>query len=88
MNIESAIPEAVRFRVEFKRKFSFLEMYRAFIYVPRALKKVKANKVVNPDFLKRLELAVTEVNGCYACSYKHTKMALRQGMSGEEISSL
>jgi len=26
-------------------------------------------------------LAVTEVNGCAACSYQHIMMALRQGMS-------
>ncbi|EGV43713.1 carboxymuconolactone decarboxylase family protein [Bizionia argentinensis JUB59] len=90
MNIDIAIPEKVRSRVEFKRRFSLIEMYSAFIYVPRALKMVsvnKQNKLVNPDLLKRLELAVTEVNGCLACSYQHTKMALRQGMSGEEISS-
>ena len=32
-------------------------------------------------------LAVTEVNGCAACSYAHTTFALREGMSNEEISS-
>lgn len=32
-------------------------------------------------------LAVTEVNGCAACSWAHTRMALSQGMSAEEISS-
>jgi len=37
--------------------------------------------------LERLQLAVTEVNGCAACSYHHTKMALSQGMSNDEISS-
>jgi AhpD family alkylhydroperoxidase len=37
--------------------------------------------------VERLQLAVTEVNGCAACSYQHTKMALRQNMSNEEISS-
>ncbi|MFC0273464.1 carboxymuconolactone decarboxylase family protein [Metabacillus herbersteinensis] len=30
-------------------------------------------------------LAVTEVNGCEFCSYSHTKIALEQGMSQEEI---
>jgi AhpD family alkylhydroperoxidase len=30
-------------------------------------------------------LAVTEVNGCEACSYAHTLMALRKGFSNEEI---
>src|SRR5699024_7932706 len=32
-------------------------------------------------------LAVTEVNGCEICSYGHTKYALEQGMSNEEIKS-
>lgn len=81
----SAIP-----RVEFKRKFSFLELYRALIYIPSAISKLKSNSksnLVSSDFVERLQLAVTEVNGCPACSYQHTKMALRQGMSNEEISS-
>lgn len=43
--------------------------------------------LVDQHFLKRMQLAVTEVNGCAACSYQHAKMALRDGMSGEEISS-
>jgi AhpD family alkylhydroperoxidase len=37
--------------------------------------------------VERLQLVVTEVNGCAACSYQHTQMALKQGMSNEEISS-
>ncbi len=43
--------------------------------------------LVGKDFVRRLQLAVTEVSGCAACSYEHAKMALRQGMSNEEISS-
>lgn len=78
-------------RTEFKRKFSLWEMYRAFTYIPRAAVQLYGNsksRLVDNYLLKRLQLAVTEVNGCPACSYAHTKMALRQGMSGEEISSL
>src|SRR5690606_20160255 len=47
----------------------------------------KRKKLVNKDFVERLQLAVTEVNGCAACSYAHTYMALKQGMSSEEINS-
>lgn len=64
-------------------------MYRAFVYIPRAMKKMIGNnksKLVDNDLVRRLQLAVTEVNGCSACSCQHTKMALEQGMSGEEIS--
>ncbi|MDD3721125.1 MAG: carboxymuconolactone decarboxylase family protein [Lutibacter sp.] len=84
------IPESISSRIEFKRKFSLWEMYRSFIFFPRAMAKMIGNnksKLVDNDFIRRLQLAVTEVNGCPACSYQHTKMALQQGMSGEEISS-
>lgn len=75
---------------EFKRKFSFLELYRALVFVPRAMLKLVGNnksKLLSPEFVERFQLAVTEVNGCPACSYQHTKMALRLGMSNSEISS-
>lgn len=77
-------------RREFKRKFSFLELYCSLVYLPRAIsKRIVNNKsnLVSKELIERLQLAVTEVNGCPACSYQHTKMALRQGMSNEEISS-
>lgn len=78
-------------KAEYKRKFSFGEFYRAGLYFSRAtLKLVKNNKskLVDKQFIERLQLAVTEVNGCVACSWAHTNMALKQGMSNEEISSL
>ena len=90
MENDIKIPETISSRVEFKRKFSFLEMYRSFVFLPGAAFKLlgnKKSKLIDQDLVKRLQLAVTEVNGCAACSYQHTKMALRQGMSNEEISS-
>jgi len=84
------VPESISLRMGFKRKFSLWEMYRSFVFVPRAASKIAGNKkskLLHPDFIERLQLAVTEVNGCAACSYQHTKMALRQGMSNDEISS-
>ena len=90
MDKDIIIPEAISSRIEFKRKFSLGELYRALVFVPRAILVMKDNKkknFVNENFVERLQLAVTEVNGCPACSYQHTKMALRQGMSNEEISS-
>lgn len=85
------IPETISSQTEFKHKFSLWEMYRAFAFLPRAIiKMIENNKsqLIHNDFVKRLQLAVTEVNGCSVCSYGHAKMALRQGMSGEEISCL
>lgn len=90
MKQETIIPEEISMRTEFKRKFTFIQMYFSFIYAAGAfsvLSKNKKNGLLHPDFVERLQLAVTEVNGCAACSYQHTKMALKQGMSSEEISS-
>ncbi|MBK8025240.1 MAG: carboxymuconolactone decarboxylase family protein [Chloroflexi bacterium] len=43
---------------------------------------------ISKAFQERLMLAVTHVNGCRYCSYFHTKVSLREGMSGEEIAEL
>lgn len=75
---------------QYKRKFSFMELYLSYLYVPRAMVKLRKNKkeeLISQHFIKRIQLAVTEVNGCAACSYAHTTFALREGMSNEEISS-
>lgn len=90
MKQEITIPEEISSRIEFKRKFSFGEMYQSFVNAVGAIPTLRKNKksgLVHPDFIERLQLAITEVNGCAACSYAHTKMALKQGMSSEEISS-
>ena len=90
MTKKVSLSESVIQRTEFKRKFSLWELYRSFVYAPRAMSKLIRNnktKLVDKHFVERLQLAVTEVNGCAACSYQHTQMALKQGMSNEEISS-
>ena len=90
MKNDLTLPQSIISRTEFKRKFSLWEMYRSLVFLPGAISKMIGNnktKLVDMHFVQRLQLAVTEVNGCAACSYQHTKMALREGMSGEEISS-
>lgn len=90
MSTAKSLSESVVQHEDFKRKFNLWELYRSFVFVPRAMSKLIGNnksKLVDKHFIERLQLAVTEVNGCAACSYQHTKMALQQGMSNEEISS-
>lgn len=90
MKNDLTLPQSIISRTEFKRKFSLREMYLAAVYAPRAmLKLIKNNKskLVDKNFIKRIQLAVTEVSGCAICSYGHAKMALRQGMGNEEINS-
>lgn len=52
------------------------------------LRKNKRNEQMSNHFVERIMLAVTEVNGCNICSYGHTKIALEQGMSSDEIQML
>ena len=83
-------PEQTSSAMVFKRTFNLVELYRSFVYFPGAISKLVENrkgKILDDQFIERLHLAVTEVNGCPACSYQHTKMALRLGMSNEEIGS-
>ena len=75
---------------QYKVRFSFWEEYRSLTYTPKAMNILIQNqkkKLLSSQFIERLQLAVTEVNGCPACSYQHTKLALQQGMSNEEITS-
>ncbi len=90
MRKDIRIADVISSRTEYKRKFSLWEMYRAFVTIPSAAARMIGNnksKLVDNKFIERLQLAVTEVNGCAACSYAHTYMALKQGMSNEEINS-
>lgn len=74
-----------------KKLFSLFEFYRimtlAFRSVP-LLRRAKAAGKMNKAFLERIMLAVTEVNGCAMCSYYHTKVALEEGFSAEEIRAM
>ena len=73
------------------RLFSLAEsykiMYRAFKSI-RFFSKSSKSDLVSKQFSERIMLAVTEVNGCAICSYAHTKMALENGLSGDEIKQL
>lgn len=60
------LPEAISKRHEYKRRFSFGEMYRSFVRLPRALIRLTQNRregLVAPEVVERLQLAVTGVNG-------------------------
>lgn len=49
------------------------------------LQMAKKEGLISDEFQNHLNLAVTEVNGCTLCSYKHSKDALELGMSEDEI---
>jgi len=74
-----------------KKLFSVRELFQIMTLAFRSaplLKKAKAAGKMDKSFLERIMLAVTEVNGCAMCSYYHTKVALEEGFSGEEIRNM
>jgi AhpD family alkylhydroperoxidase len=96
-NLENSILTNKKFRkvfVESKkagRRYSIGESYTILYNGLRTihfLTKAKKAASIKDDFIERIMLAVTEVNGCAMCSYAHTKMALEKGMSNDEIQSL
>jgi len=74
-----------------KRMYTIGEFYKILYYALRNMKylrRAKKSKDMDNKFFERIMLAVTEVNGCEICSYKHTEVALKEGMSQEEINSI
>ena len=49
---------------------------------------VMRGRLIDPAFRERLMLAVTAVNTCRYCSYIHTRQALVEGVTPEELASL
>jgi AhpD family alkylhydroperoxidase len=78
-------------QVLYKKKYTVREFYDVLckgIRTYRYLKRSKKHEQLSIQFIERIMLAVTEVNGCEVCSYAHTKIALEQGMSEKEIKQL
>ena len=66
---------------------SYTITYKAFSSFLN-LKLAKKKDLISQQFIERIMLAVTEVNGCDVCSYAHTKMALEAGLTSEEIQDM
>jgi len=43
---------------------------------------------ISRAFAEKIMLAVTQVNGCRYCAYGHTRMALKEGVTPEEIEKI
>ena len=75
-----------------KRRYGSAKEFIADLYFPiknrRQLREVKNKGLLSPAFQERLMLAVTAVEGCRYCSYLHSKLALKGGISQEEIKKL
>ncbi len=74
-----------------RKPYSLGETYIIYlkgIRTAKYMRKEKDAKRLDSKFIERIMLAVTNVNGCEMCSYAHTRMALEQGMSSEEIKNM
>lgn len=75
----------------YKIIYSHSDFYKALVLAVRSVKYLRLNskkELISPQFKERIMLAVTEVNGCEACSYAHTKFALEEGMDIREINAI
>ena len=54
----------------------------------KQIKRLMNGDVISEAFRERIMLTVTEVNGCRYCQYAHAKMALKSGLSEDEINEL
>jgi AhpD family alkylhydroperoxidase len=73
-----------------KKKYYLSEFYWITVFSFRAMGKLAENsrkKILSKQFLEKIMLAVTQINGCALCLYAHTKMALKEGFNKEETAS-
>lgn len=78
-------------QVLYKQRYSISEFNTILYQVMRTIKymrKAKRAGKLSGAFIKRIMLAVTEVNGCEICSYVHTKQALEMGMNEDDIQQI
>jgi len=74
-----------------KKLYSLKESYWIFykgLVTMKYMARAKKRNELSSEFIERIMMAVTEVNGCEICSYAHTKMALEIGMSSQEIKNM
>lgn len=57
------------------------------LHLPDLARLRRSRKLPRP-FAEKLMLAVTQVNDCRYCSFYHTRLALRAGVSPEEVRQL
>lgn len=61
---------------------------KSIITKRKQIKSLMRDGTISNDFRERIMLTVTEVNGCRYCQYAHARMALKAGLSRDEIDQL
>ncbi len=72
-----------------KRLFTYSQFCRVTdLAMYSVIKKGRYLKIIPKEFQNHIMLAVTEVNGCRACTWFHTKNAMKMKLNQEDITSL
>ncbi|MDD3808995.1 MAG: carboxymuconolactone decarboxylase family protein [Erysipelotrichaceae bacterium] len=66
----------------------YTKQFSRMILAARTMRKIKRDNLIDKQFIERIMLAVTQVNGCSICSYEHTKIAFKSGISQLEIDEI
>ena len=66
----------------------FFEDVRFMLANRPRVREAMQGDLISPAFRERLMMAVTEVNGCRYCSYRHAREALKAGVSETEVKEL
>ena len=81
--------EAMRFKKRvYDRPRDFFASLYFLIKNQQNLRRATREGLISPAFKERLLMAVTSVNGCRYCSYVHTREALKNGVTREELVSI
>jgi AhpD family alkylhydroperoxidase len=73
------------------RIFTPQEFYRHLCRIIRAMPVMLRSQrkgLISTAFNEKIMLAVTQVNGCRYCSWFHTRMAMKEGITKTEIHTL
>jgi AhpD family alkylhydroperoxidase len=75
-----------------KRRYEGFGQFRADLRLlwgrRREVRGILRGQGISPDFRERLILAVTAVNRCRFCTFAHSRAALREGVSRDEVNGL
>jgi len=79
----------IPFRKRTYTSFSqFVQDIRFLMANRKSIRRITHEKTLSGTFRERLMLAVTQVNDCRHCSRVHSKAALMEGLSGDEIRAI
>ena len=71
----------------FTPKDFYRNLYRSIRPMPVMLRSQRKG-LVSKAFNEKIMLAVTQVNGCRYCSWFHTRVAMKEGISKKEVHTL